>query len=157
EMWAQDAAAMYGYAGSSALATALTPFSPPEQNTNPGGAAGQTAAVGQATGTSAGNVQSAVSSVAQAFSAVPNAFQSLATAAPAAAADPLTTLNDLITIFLIGPANLATFFGVIPLGIVSGPVDLPVAIIGTLAGQHTDAVVSGWAGVAPWPGTAAVP
>jgi PPE-repeat protein len=157
EMWAQDAAAMYGYAGSSASATALTPFSPPQQNTNPGGAAGQAAAVGQATGTSAGNVQSTVSSVAQAFSAVPNAFQSLATAAPTASADPLTTLNDLITIFLIAPANLTTFFGVIPLGIVSGPVDLPVAIIGTLAGQHTDDFVSGWAGVEPWPGTAAVP
>ncbi|WP_152531638.1 PPE family protein, partial [Mycobacterium sp. UM_CSW] len=28
EMWAQDAAAMYGYAGSSAAASALTPFGP---------------------------------------------------------------------------------------------------------------------------------
>jgi PPE-repeat protein len=160
EMWAQDAAAMYGYAGSSASAAALTPFSPPQQNTNPGGAAGQAAAVGQATGTSAGNVQSTVSSVPQAFSTVPNALQSLAIAAPAAAADPpdpLSTLNDLITIFLTAPANLATIFGVLPLGVVSGPVDLPWAIVGTLAGAHTDDFVSGWAGVEPWPGTAAVP
>jgi PPE-repeat protein len=29
QMWAQDAAAMYGYAGSSASATTLTPFTPP--------------------------------------------------------------------------------------------------------------------------------
>jgi PPE-repeat protein len=36
EMWAQDAAAMYGYAASSASATSLTPFTPPPQNTNPG-------------------------------------------------------------------------------------------------------------------------
>ncbi len=37
EMWAQDAVAMYGYAGSSAAATVLTPFSAPQQNTDPGG------------------------------------------------------------------------------------------------------------------------
>jgi PPE-repeat protein len=29
EMWAQDASAMYGYAGSSAAATQLTPFTSP--------------------------------------------------------------------------------------------------------------------------------
>ena len=56
EMWAQDAAAMYGYAASSASATSLTPFTPPQQNTNPGGSAAQAAAVSQAAGTSAGNV-----------------------------------------------------------------------------------------------------
>src|SRR5215831_3389429 len=37
EMWAQDAAAMYGYAGSSAAATQLAPFTAPQQNTNAGG------------------------------------------------------------------------------------------------------------------------
>ena len=44
EMWAQDAAAMYGYAGSSAAATTLTPFTSPPPTTNP---AGQSAAVAQ--------------------------------------------------------------------------------------------------------------
>ncbi|MGV8071254.1 PPE family protein, partial [Mycobacterium kansasii] len=39
EMWAQDAAAMYGYAGGSAAATALAPFSPPPQPANPAGQA----------------------------------------------------------------------------------------------------------------------
>jgi PPE-repeat protein len=53
EMWAQDAAAMYGYAGSSATASQLTPFTAPAQNTTAGGLAGQAAAVAQATGTSA--------------------------------------------------------------------------------------------------------
>src|ERR1700730_2739843 len=33
EMWAQDAAAMYGYAGASAAAATLSPLSPPAQNT----------------------------------------------------------------------------------------------------------------------------
>ena len=51
EMWAQDAAAMYGYAGSSAAAAALTPFTPPQQNTNPAGLAAQSAAVTNSGGT----------------------------------------------------------------------------------------------------------
>jgi PPE-repeat protein len=54
EMWAQDAAAMYGYAGSSATASQLTPFSQPAQTTNAAGLAAQAAAVAQATGTSVG-------------------------------------------------------------------------------------------------------
>ncbi len=53
EMWAQDAAAMYGYAGQSATAAQVTPFRAPPQTTNPGGPAQQGAAVAQATGTRA--------------------------------------------------------------------------------------------------------
>jgi hypothetical protein len=52
EMWAQDAAEMYRYAGSSAAASALTPFTPPAPTTNPAGLAGQAAAIAQAAGTS---------------------------------------------------------------------------------------------------------
>jgi PPE-repeat protein len=48
EMWAQDAAAMYGYSSSSAAAAMLTPFTQPQQTTNPAGAAAQSAAVTQA-------------------------------------------------------------------------------------------------------------
>jgi PPE-repeat protein len=55
EMWAQDAAAMYGYAGSSATASQLTPFTAPQPTTNAAGESGQAAAVAQATSTSAGN------------------------------------------------------------------------------------------------------
>ena len=39
EMWAQDAAAMYGYAGSSAAAATLTPFATPPATTTTTGAA----------------------------------------------------------------------------------------------------------------------
>ncbi|MBX9980808.1 MAG: PPE family protein, partial [Mycobacterium gordonae] len=89
EMWAQDAAAMYGYAVSSASSTALTPFNPPPQTTNPEGLANQAAAV-PANGV-AGTV---ASKVQQAFSAVPSALQSAA--APAAATDdPLFLLSLL--------------------------------------------------------------
>jgi PPE-repeat protein len=79
EMWAQDAAAMFGYAGASAIASQLTPFGPPQQTTDPAGPPAQSAAVGQAAATSAGTGQSTVS---QLTSAVPATLQSLA--APAA-------------------------------------------------------------------------
>jgi PPE-repeat protein len=147
EMWAQDAVAMYGYAGSSAAATALTPFTSPHQNTDPGATAGQAAAVSQASGTSAGNAQSTISGVSQAMS----------TAAAPAQSDLLDTLSNLESVFLGAPSDLATLFGVIPLDALSGPVDLPVSYLGTVAGLRTDDTISGWAGVQPWPGTADVP
>ncbi len=79
EMWAQDAAAMYGYAGGSAAATTLTPFSTPPENTNPAGIATQAAAVSQAASTPAASVQSTVS---QLMSTVPSALQGLASGGP---------------------------------------------------------------------------
>jgi PPE-repeat protein len=158
EMWAQDTAAMYGYAASAASATSLTPFNPPQQNTNPTGSANQAVAASQATGTAAGNAQSTLQ---QAFSSVPNALQSLATAAPAAATsaqagDPLGTLSDLISIFLDAPSAIATFAADIPFGVV-GVTALPLDIIGAGTGLHTDKIVSGWDGEAPWPETGAQP
>ncbi len=48
EMWAQDAAAMYGYAAASAGAATLTTFDQPPSTTDPGGQAGQAAAVAHA-------------------------------------------------------------------------------------------------------------
>ena len=50
EMWAQDAAAMYGYAGASAAASQVTPFATPPQTTSQDGTSGQAAAVAQASG-----------------------------------------------------------------------------------------------------------
>jgi PPE-repeat protein len=55
EMWAQDAAAMYGYFGSSLTALQLTPFNSPPRTTTPAGATNQALAVAQATATPAGN------------------------------------------------------------------------------------------------------
>jgi PPE-repeat protein len=71
EMWAQDAAAMYGYAGGSAAATTVTPFNPPPPTTNPAGTSTQAAAVTQAAASPAGAAQSLLSQV-------PNSLQSLA-------------------------------------------------------------------------------
>ncbi len=53
EMWAQDAAAMYGYAASSATATRLTPFVPPPATTNLPGPLWQASAMGKAATTTA--------------------------------------------------------------------------------------------------------
>ncbi len=47
EMWAQDGAAMQGYASSSAAASKLRPFTSPPQTTNPAGLAGQAGTVAQ--------------------------------------------------------------------------------------------------------------
>jgi PPE-repeat protein len=54
EMWAQDSAAMFGYANSSAAAARLTPYTEPPQVTSAAGLANQQAAVGQASGLAAG-------------------------------------------------------------------------------------------------------
>ncbi|WP_375486829.1 PPE family protein, partial [uncultured Mycobacterium sp.] len=94
EMWAQDAAAMYGYAGSSAAAAQLTPFAVPVQNTNPAALVAQSAAVSQATGTAAGT--STQSTLSQLTSAVPSALQSLASPASSASTSS-SGLSDLFS------------------------------------------------------------
>ena len=54
EMWAQDAAAMYGYAAASAVAAPVTPFATPPQTTNQDAASQQSSAVAQAAAAPAG-------------------------------------------------------------------------------------------------------
>jgi PPE-repeat protein len=75
EMWAQDAAAMYGYAGSSAAASTLTPFAAPPATTSASGATAQAATVAQATGA---GTQTTLS---QLMTAMPAALQGLASPA----------------------------------------------------------------------------
>ena len=75
-MWAQDAAAMYGYAGAASAASTLTPFTTPLPTTNPSGLTGMGAAVTQAAGTSAGTGAQTVSPLSSA--AAPSALQGLA-------------------------------------------------------------------------------
>jgi PPE-repeat protein len=82
EMWAQDAVAMYSYAGSSAAATQLIPFSEPAKTTDQGGLAAQSAAVSQAVANPAANT------------AVP----ALTSAAPTVVLNPATlTPTSLVT------------------------------------------------------------
>jgi PPE-repeat protein len=118
DMWAQDAAAMYGYAGQSATAAQVTPFTSPPQTTNPGGLASQSAGVAQATGTSAG--AGAQSTVSQLMSGVPSSLRSLA--APAAAAPATSSAQGLSSIIAPG-TPLTTLLETYELG---GPLLLPV-------------------------------
>ncbi|MGB9250174.1 MAG: PPE domain-containing protein, partial [Mycobacterium sp.] len=105
QMWAQDAAAMYGYAGQSASATQVTPFATPAATTNPGGTATQAAAVSQATGTSAAT--SSQSILQQLTSSTPNSLQSLASPAATPADVTTTPLQDLYA-FIFGTTVLPT-------------------------------------------------
>ncbi|OBI00455.1 PPE family protein [Mycobacterium sp. E2733] len=113
EMWAQDAGAMYGYAASSSAAAQLAPFDPPPQTTNPAGASGQAAAVGQATGTATGaNTPMALSHL---VFATPQTLQGLATPAAAAApaaADPPSLLSEL-NMTLTGPLGPTSLYGIV--------------------------------------------
>ncbi len=79
EMWAQDAAAMYGYAGASATASQVNPFTMPPQTTDSSGPASQTVAAAQSAGTSSGTgLDTIMSSGPQVISGMPQALQTLA-------------------------------------------------------------------------------
>jgi PPE-repeat protein len=99
EMWAQDAAAMYGYAGSASPAAELTPFTQPPPTTNPVGQTSQSAAVTQAAGTAAESHLNPI----QAISAVPQQVHTLSTAGTTGTSGPdssalLTGVSDFNTI-----------------------------------------------------------
>jgi PPE-repeat protein len=104
EMWAQDAAAMYGYAGSSAVAAQVTPFSSAPQTTNSAGQSAQAGAAAQASGTSTGSgVQSALS---QAMSTVPNSLQQLASPISSTASNPFAPGSNTATTGISGLFNM---------------------------------------------------
>lgn len=92
EMWAQDATAMYGYAGTSAAASQLSQFTQPQQTTSPSGLTAQSTAVAQAAATPAGAQQNTLS---QLMSALPNALQGLAS--PASSSSSPMALQTLLS------------------------------------------------------------
>ncbi|MGV7705081.1 PPE family protein [Mycobacterium persicum] len=92
EMWAQDAAAMYGYAAASAAAGRLNPLIGPAAVTNPAGIVGQ-AATGSAQQTGLNNL----------IGNLPNAVMSLASPAPSEA--QVSGLNAVLS-FLTNPNPL---------------------------------------------------
>jgi PPE-repeat protein len=106
EMWAQDATAMYGYAGASASASTLTPFTPAPQTT---------------TGTSA-----AASTQAAASQLTSTALQGLTSTAAtnATSASALSTLSDLAGLILFLPGLAQT--GLTPLNTTGLFTDLTV-------------------------------
>lgn len=116
EMWAQDAAAMYGYAGASASAASLTPFSPPPRTTEPAGAVRQAVAVAQAAGT-----QAEAQSLPQLMSVVPSSLHGLsgpvaaagsaATTPSASAPQSLASAMNSLLAFGSGPLSPLSYFG----------------------------------------------
>src|ERR1700733_5281708 len=97
EFWAQDAAAMYGYASASSAAATLSPLTPPEQNTNPAGQAQQASAVSSAAGSN-GSTAALNNSL--------GGLQNAASAAASPAADTptsiLSALNSLFGVPIVG-------------------------------------------------------
>jgi PPE-repeat protein len=133
EMWAQDAAAMNGYASASDVASQLTPLSPPRSTTNADGAANQANAVAQAAQTPAGTAQSTTAG----FAGIVDELATLLSAG----SDPSSPLNGLATL-LNGTtgSSLYSFFnsswistGVVNGALAGGPFN-PQFILGTVAG-----------------------
>jgi PPE-repeat protein len=117
EMWAQDAAAMYGYAAASAVATALSRFSDPPNTTSPGAAGGQSAAVAQASATPAGNsAQTVASTIPQLLSGVAAPQATQQAAAAASTPGPFTWLTNAIQGFLTSglPTPTNNYLGLVP-------------------------------------------
>ncbi|ORW30386.1 hypothetical protein AWB91_19005 [Mycobacterium paraense] len=131
EMWAQDAAAMYGYAGASAAATKLLPFGVPPQTTNQGGTATQAAAVSQAAASAAG--PSAQSGLAQVMNLVPAALQGLGSGGsldPISFAEAVlgTTTGQALNTFTTDAGNWAL--------VISGPLFTASGITPLLGGLY---------------------
>jgi PPE-repeat protein len=144
QMWAQDAAAMYGYAASSGSAGKLEPLSDPPSVTSTGGPA---AGVGQATGTSAG--------LPGLVSGLPAATQSLSNPLSAAAA-PAGALADFFSNNLVqnipnGIIDMAAWNGFN--GIVTGILYAHTADAGLIG--HSFAPAFGGLGVVAGPAAAA--
>ncbi|WP_163756617.1 PPE family protein [Mycobacterium botniense] len=165
EMWAQDAAAMFGYAGASAAATKVTPFTPAPHTTNPAGTAAQSAATAHAAASATANtVQSTLSSV-------PNLLNQLSSGPLASAVssniiDPLETLYNSFGGFALGEVGvsfiasgvlylifpmIATSLGPLVAALSATPVSAVTpelgAGLGTLAGSSAPAGAAGLGGV----------
>jgi PPE-repeat protein len=142
EMWTQDALAMDTYAGSSAAASKLTPFTEAPQITDPGGLASQAAATAQAASTSAGT---AAQTVTYAGNPVLQWLANLST-------DYTDTVNGLLN-SLFGPDGASTYtalFNAIktPLSFTTGFNDI---------GLLTNFPVSQFLKFTPAPGFGAIP
>jgi PPE-repeat protein len=136
EMWAQDVAAMYSYAGESQAASQVTPFAPPQQTTNQGGVTAQGAATAQAAGTSAGHTQSAMS-------AVPNALQTLTSSS--SGTSELSEFSNPYDVISLGSSLLGNGVGLIGMSGAAGFI------------SHAESKITGTAVSAPGPSGPAPP
>jgi PPE-repeat protein len=159
EMWAQDAVAMYGYAGTSAAAASVKAFSQPPETSNPAAQAMQGSAVTQANGASTGSgVQSQLQ---QLTSTIPSSLKQLTSpvsAATNAATQPASALDALLN-FLDGAdgSPIGTFLNSTFLnGIISGSYVSPALITPAVTSGIADVNSLGPAGDLAAPGGAGV-
>jgi PPE-repeat protein len=173
-MWAQDAAAMYGYAGSSAAATTLTPFTAPKQNTNPAGLAAQSAAAANSTSTSvslpsietiiqqiAANINNAlapdtVNSGISAFATVPSIILSALSSLSSGASNSAATASDATVAALTdvgaGLSKVASGLGSVGAAQAGGAVSASIgraATVGALSVPSTWGTLTSATGGAP--------
>jgi PPE-repeat protein len=155
-MWAQDATAMYGYAGGAAAASAVTPFTAAPPTTNPAGLAAQATSVATANGTAAGS---------QLLTTVPQALQSLASplASTAASTSSTSGLSSILSFLglgtkptaLMGPGSpFATGGFLNNLGI-SSPVNALTTMSSLGANSINGTSLASWVNMAPKPAAAA--
>jgi PPE-repeat protein len=153
EMWAQDAAVMYGYAGSSAAAATLTAFSAPPQTTNPAGESAQSAAVAQSASTSA-----ATGGAQQVLSLVPTALLNIVNSPLNRALSPAVrqvgfTLQNVPTPIeffgIMGEAFVAPTYSLALAApaVQAGAVGTDGAAGSALAGSYRSGMTSGSAGL----------
>jgi PPE-repeat protein len=105
EFWAQDAAAMYGYASAAAANATLSPLTPPADNTNPAAPGLQASAVNNAVasnGTTA-TLNNTLGSLQSALGSSGNPLQSLASSAQTLPTGSLlSALNGLLGVPIVG-------------------------------------------------------
>ena len=137
EMWAQDATAMYGYAGSSAAASKVTPFTAAPETTNQAGLAAQSA---QAASTSTGTgVQSTLS---QLMSTIQTALQGLAS--PSSSASSTSGLSGILSGLLGGGSSTGS-------GVITTPGGGILSTSSGLSlGTILDGVITEYAAVPEW-------
>lgn len=105
EMWAQDAAAMYCYASSSAAASVLTPFNQPPPTVDPAGATRQAAAIAHTASHATGlSVYRIMAHGPESMSLVPHTLRSLAVPSLASSSRKLLTM-------LLSPTRTAHHLG----------------------------------------------
>ncbi len=91
EMWAQDAAAMYGYAASSASASQLSPFNEPPKTTNDSGTVAQEEAVAQSNTVAGTNSATKLSQLSSTMQPVIQALDTGTTTTPTLTVPPAVT------------------------------------------------------------------
>jgi len=149
-MWAQDAAAMYGYAGQSATAAQVTPFNSPPQTANPVGLAAQATGAQSTLSQLMAGVSASLHSLATPAVATPNASSAQGLASLIGAGTPLTTLIEAYEVGgpLLLPVRMALVTATSGLGLSARGFQtgvLPVAAAAPLAGGFASAESAGLA------------